>query len=137
MIRPRSQAGKPLEARYRFFKANAVYVVGRSAACAMALARAEQKAHELGLTVEWLPEDHPWDGDCEAPPIHVWGRVIVDGACIAALGGVGLTSWTDPYVRVVEAELFQEALAVLDHEDELEADKLAARATFAGVKDHE
>jgi hypothetical protein len=56
---------------------------------------------------------------------------------LASLGGIGLDSWRDPYVRVVEAELLSEALEELDaerdHTATIEAEELSARATYAGV----
>lgn len=133
MRRPKSQATKTLQARYRWFKANMdVYIVGRSAAQAMALAKAEEKAEELGLAVDWDYEVIPWDADCPPPEVHAWACVKVDGRVLASLGSIGLTSWRDPYMRTVEAELFQEALAYLDDEAAAEARELAQRATFAG-----
>src|ERR1019366_185822 len=125
---------------FRFFHENAGGVVGESAVGAIALARAEARAESIGLTVDWEDEDHAWDADCPAPPIHVWGRVHAPGDkrdTIASLGSVGLLSWRDSYVRVVEAELYQEALATLDERAETlaceQAAELAERATFAGV----
>ncbi|HTQ47491.1 MAG TPA: hypothetical protein VMI75_32265 [Polyangiaceae bacterium] len=147
---------------FRFFHEHAGYVVGRRAVGALALARAELRAKEQGLTVTWDDEELPWDGDCPAPKVHV--RAIVlhpdhadadtsdvairfpyfdrrDGsvgrtpAVLASLGGIGLDSMHDPYVRVVEAELFAEALAELDAARDAKAcamaDELASRATFA------
>jgi hypothetical protein len=58
---------------------------------------------------------------------------------LASCGGIGLESRHDPYVRVVSAELFAEALDELDAERERaaceEAKALQARATYAGVSD--
>jgi hypothetical protein len=58
-------------------------------------------------------------------------------AVLAALGSIGLDSWRDSYVRVVEAELFSEALDELDAEHDaiatVQAAELASRATYAGV----
>jgi hypothetical protein len=131
----------------------------------MNLARAEKRAKDLGLKVTWVDEELPWDGDCEAPAIYVQGTVLHpdhadaadadtratsirfpfwdrkdgtrgrDRAVLASLGGVGFDSWSDPYVRVVEAELLSEALAELDEERDAEATlgaaELSARATYA------
>lgn len=151
---------KTLLERYRFFREHAGYIVGRRAECALALARAEETAQRLGLTVTWDVEDLPWDGDCEPPPVHARATVIHpmfsdvdttstrvmfpffdrrDGSrgrvpeVLAALGSIGLSSWHDPYMRVVEAELFSEALGELDKEWQAEADELAERPTLAGV----
>ncbi len=148
---------------FRFFHEHAGYVVGRRAVGALALARAEQRAKELGLSVTWDDEDLPWDGDCEPPRIHARATVLHpdhadadtsdvtirfpfydrrDGsrgrtpAVLAALGSIGLDSWRDSYVRVVEAELFAEALDALDAERDaattVGAAELASRATLAG-----
>ena len=126
---------------FKFFRENAGGIVGQSAVGAIALARAEVRAESMGLSVIWEDEDHAWDADCPAPPIHVWGRVHSPGDkrdTIASLGSVGLLSWSDPYVRVVEAELYVEALATLDERAEAlacqQAAELASRATFAGVQ---
>jgi hypothetical protein len=108
-------AGPARTKRYLFFRRHAVGGVGHNAVTAMRLARAEERAEDLGLSVQWTEEDHLWDGDCPAPEIHVWGcvRHPQTGATLASLGGVGLTSWRDPYVRVVEAELLLEAIEAL------------------------
>lgn len=130
---------------FRFFHEHAGYVVGRRAVGALALARAELRAREVGLTVTWGDETMPWDGDCEAPPVHACATVLhpdhadadtestrirfpfsarADGSrgripeVLAALGSIGLASWNDPYMRVVEAELCAEALDELDAEHE-------------------
>jgi hypothetical protein len=70
----------------------------------------------------WVP--HP---EKQSPFTHRWP--------IASLGMVTLakTVGRDPYARFVEAELFSEALDVLDEEDEQAAHVLAQRATYAGV----
>jgi hypothetical protein len=112
----RSLRQQSLGSRYRFFRANAAYIDGEQAAGAILLAKAEQRAEGLGLDVEFQDEVIPWSGDCEAPPIHVWGFVKHPdtGKVLASLGSIGFTSWRDPYVRVVRAELLQEALAELE-----------------------
>lgn len=55
---------------------------------------------------------------------------------LVSLGGVALDRMSDPYLRVVTAELYDEALAHLDaHRDHvatLAAAELAERATLAG-----
>ena len=137
---------KTLANRFRFFLEHAGYCTppGR-AVCAMALARAEERAETEGLSVTWEDDDLPWDGDCPAPAILQYACVYepCDDAdppyrrsILAGLGGIGLASWRDPYVRVVEAELFSEALDALDAERDAEssemARELASRATYAG-----
>ncbi len=117
---------------FRFFHEQAGGIVGQRAVGAIALARAEVRAKEMGMTVWFEDEDHPWDGDCEAPPIHVWAACYRGSADawnshkgtsrpLASLGGIGLLTWNDPYVRVIKAELFMEALEEIDAEHEREA----------------
>jgi hypothetical protein len=156
-----------LRAAFRFFHEHAGYVEGRKAVTAIALARAELAAEAAGLTVTWTGDDLPWDGDCPAPKILAvatvyapgvnpsrvdgrfpyadgpragfvrWGDTYRKREVLAQLGGIGLESWRDAYVRVVEAELLCEALETLAEETNRqatrEASELAARATYAGV----
>ena len=124
----RSMREQTLERRYKFFRANIGYIVGRSASIAMRLARAEERAENLGLTVEYADEIHDWDGDGPCPPIHVWACVRHEGEIIASLGSIGLVSWRDPYVRVVEAELLSEALDWIYNRQEAQAKDLARGA---------
>lgn len=101
---------------FRFFLANAGYVVGVRARCALRLARAEQRAADLGWAFEWLYDDEPWDGDVPGyTPREVLGCVVrgPDGEVLASLWGIADPS--PAYSRVVEAELASEALY---HEDE-------------------
>lgn len=130
--------------RYRFFHEHAGYVVGRSAEYALRLARAEARAQELGLKVSWEDETDSWESingeDCApAPPIHVQASVRdpEGGFPLASLGSIGLLSWRDPYVRVVEAELFAEVLDEIDAEAETRtthlASEMAARPSYAGA----
>lgn len=132
-------------------------------ACALSLARAEERAKAEGLTVSWDDEQLPWDGDCEAPNVHACATVLhpdhadadlssvevrfpywdrKDGtrgrspAVLASLGSIALDSWRDPYMRVIEAELFAEALDEIDAERDAQtcamARELEGRATYAG-----
>lgn len=135
---------KDLRDRYRFFRSWSGEAVGRAVEC-IRLARAEQKAEERGLVVCWEEEDEAWDGDAPAPAACLYGAVFrateIDeyaglpsrqgATCYAALGMVGCDSYDDPYLRLVEAELFEEALIELDKEDQDDADALGARATWA------
>ena len=109
---------------FRFFHEHAGYVVGLRAVGALSLARAELRAKKLGLTVTWEDEDHAWDADCPAPPIHVWARVNAEGSRfpLASLGGIGLMSWRD----------LSEAARERDVADTQRASELASRATYAG-----
>lgn len=135
---------------YRFFRANAGYVVGESAASAMRLARATLRAEERGLVVCWEEESEQWDCDAPAPATCLYGAVFkateIDeyagllssqgATCYAGLGMVGCDSYDDPILRVYEAELFAEALIELDKEDQADADALAARGTWAMPERH-
>ena len=127
--------------RYRFFHEHANYITGRAAECALALARAEERAEKEGLRFEMEDDDLPWDGECAAPQYVLWCAVYARGGGragehLASLGGVGVDRLHDPYLRVVAAELYAEALGAIDaerdHEATLAAAELAARATYAG-----
>jgi hypothetical protein len=136
-----STMAKSIIDRARFFLEHAGYCEppGR-VACALVLARAEARAEALGLSVVWDDEQDAWEGDCPAPPVHACAHVPDPDprrfAYLASLGSIALLSWRDPYKRVVEAELAQEALAVLDRAasaaSDREAEALAVRATYAG-----
>lgn len=127
---------------FLFFHANAGYIVGERAKCAIRLARAEERAKGLGLEVHWGDEPEAWDGEAPPPKVHACAWVPeLDGKYnLASLGSIALDSWRDPYRRVVEAELYAEALAELDERREraacVEAAELAARATFAGPSEY-
>lgn len=129
MIRRYSEHAQTGDA-YRFFR-----VVGKSAVGAIALARAEARACRECMTFNWEAEDHAWDGDHPPPILHMWCAAKLDGEYLACLGGIGLTSLSDPYMRVVEAEVALESFIdidrILDEDATLEADALAMRATFA------
>jgi hypothetical protein len=136
--------------RAQFFATHAGYATppGR-AACALNLARAEERGEAMGLEVLWTEEEEEsWDGDCPAPKILLWGAVYraedinarTGEACshassLAAIGMVGVDSWQDPSLRVVEAELLSDALAMLDKEADAlataQAAELTERATYA------
>ena len=125
-----------LAKRYRFFREHAGYIVGERAVCALALARAEQAAEKRGLYFHKEEDSHEWDGDCPAPRYVLWCAVFRSEECedaLAGVGAVGVNDLRDPYLRVVAAELFSEALDVLDDEDSEQAETLAQRATYAGV----
>jgi len=99
---------------YRFFLANAGYIVGQRALCALGLARAEQHARDNAWDTEWVADDCPdlsWMSDEErSQPHEVLGCILRDanGNVLASLWGI-----TDPdngYMRVVAAELASEAM---------------------------
>jgi hypothetical protein len=115
--------------RIRFFADNAGYCTppGRMV-CAKHLADAEAFAEEIGLTCEWEYENEDWmsfAGDPEeeyrenfASGKWVCMYAVVRGdnrEVLASLGGIviGHSRADDNYRRVVEAELFQEAIAAI------------------------
>ena len=117
---------------WRFFQRNAGGIVGESALTAMALARAEQTAANLGMRFVWETDhdaeaswlDQPGFEDAKAEyergdmPCE-WARAELDDedgstTILASLGGIfGADS---NYRRIVEAELALEALATIDQE---------------------
>lgn len=113
---------------------------------ARALAFAEAKANvKLAYILE--DEAEQWDGDYEPPRDCYWvavyktehvdereGRALRghEGDWLASVGMVGVNDGPrDPYIRVVVAQLYLEALESLDREYQAEADELASRATYA------
>jgi hypothetical protein len=105
---------KTLVRAYRFFFANAGYVVGQRAVCALDLARAEQYSRDNDWSTEWVNDDFPdlsWMSEEEQrQPHEVLGCVLKDaeGNVLSSLWGI-----TDPdssYARVVEAELAAESM---------------------------
>lgn len=134
---------KNLESRYRFFRENAGGVVGESAVTAIALARAELRAEELELVALSGYEQEFWDGEEPAPKHVIWiaiykpehidrhGEPVRGCYCLAQLGMIGLDSLDDPYLRVVKAELFCEALSEIDKESVEYAQESAERASYA------
>jgi hypothetical protein len=133
-----------LAKRYRWFREHGSV----TAVWALALARAEQTAKKRGLHAVWEDEDESYESVYGEPldesadgPFWVWvphpekQSPFAHRWPIASLGMVTLakTVGRDPYARFVEAELFSEALDVLDEEDEQAAHVLAQRATYAGV----
>lgn len=125
--------------RFRFFLANAGYVVGRRAQGALELARAEARAEDEGLSFVWeADEDGYWsavhDGDIKSGGNDemLWCRCVLPCAICARHAGTNdpdkcphaqilasLYSIINPdrdYRRVVEAELALEALAHLPNQ---------------------
>ncbi len=86
--------------------------------CATDLARAEFLAWDKGYTFHWDvdPTMDSSEWDTENPPHQVWDCLMRDasGMIVACLGGVDFGAdgepWSDPYKRVVEAELAMEQL---------------------------
>lgn len=113
--------------RYAWFRKQGVGgIVGSDAATCLALAKAEHAMLEAGLDVVIEGEIEPWDGDCPAPgyclsvrlvrPCHAHGddhetAMNCDHVeTLASLGMVGVNSLSDPYLRIIAAELAMEAL---------------------------
>ena len=107
-----------------FFANNAGYCTppGRMA-CAKALANAEQEAILLDLEVTWeheLDPDTSWMDTKDLKQLEnghikiLHARIELNGEYIASLGNICL-KLNDPYQRVIEAELFQEALTYIGH----------------------
>jgi len=100
---------REMRRRYDFFKEHAGYVVGRRAAGALDLARAEDYASAHGWYTTWEPDA---DGDPSSPDVREIEVAVLhdeDGEVLAALGGIEDADHN--YRRVVEAELAQEAMA--------------------------
>lgn len=85
--------------------------------CATDMARAEFVAWDKGYHFIWSP-DHIDSSDFsdEQPPYMLWCVLMLDdaGTVVGSLGCVDFgrdgEPWTDPYKRVVEAELAMEQL---------------------------
>jgi hypothetical protein len=131
--------------RVRFFLEHAGYSTppGRLA-CAWRLAEAEARGIQEGLIFNHCPEWDEWDADVPKPKYvllcEVWESEAARdfGACsLASLGMVGVNSLADPYLRVVRAELYRDALRLIDESRDAqateEAQSLMTRATYAGV----
>jgi hypothetical protein len=123
------------------------YVKGRERTRqARELALAEMRAEALDLKVVNEDELEAWDNmPGETAPeyvfcVCVYGPEDDNGKreFLDSLGMVGVNRLDDPYLRVVAAELCEQALATLDARFEKTAqeaaNELAARATFAGVQ---
>ena len=132
-------------AKVKFFHAHAPGIVGEQMSTAIALARAEERAQKLGFTFVWEDEQEDWDGDVPLEPTDLlewcacYQRQEIcqhsdSGMCdrkecaemLASLSMFATTGYSDPYRRVVEAELALEALEVLDKRT---ADRAAAYET--------
>jgi hypothetical protein len=85
------------------------------------------------------PDSHGRCGKCgglahdaaTTPPNGSPMRPIKGAIPMASIGMVALASYDDPYLRVVSAELYSEALHELDLEDAQAARELESRATYA------
>lgn len=109
---------KQTKQAYQFFKANAGYIVGKSALCALDLARAEQFASESEFEYRWeLDEFFDYDGWADdsvmedAAPKFESGEWSPEVCSLYDSNGnhlhslCGIVGADDKYRRVVEAEL--------------------------------
>lgn len=109
-----------------FFKRHAGYSIAPGETreqgrlrCARALADAEARGRDAGLSFEWSvdPDSDSSDWCDEMPTWQVWQCYAHDesGAVVAYMGAVDFgrdgSPHSDPYRRVVEAELAAEALS--------------------------
>ena len=138
-----SKAKQALLKRAQFFKAHAGGIVGEAMKGAVALARAEmllEAAKEAGIAeVKWQQDDDvdtSWMDkkdmeDYRSGRVEYLGCVIeVNGEHCGSLWGIGLLGGrSDPYARVIEAEL------ALECEDALKAGlRKAQRSARRGLK---
>lgn len=80
--------------------------------CAEKLAAAE-RAFLADADAEFYTEDSsiPWDGDCEQGGTHLLDAVLtISGDVVQSLGCIDCNGPSDPYIRVVRAELYGELL---------------------------
>lgn len=109
--------------RIWFFHEFAGWAQDHKMAGAKALAEAEAFAEEIGLEVRWEYDQDPDLDFCferdrkdfEAGKFDILQASVRDdaGNYLASLGGIWIKPSDSTYRRVVEAELFQEAIAEL------------------------
>lgn len=111
----------PLTTEEQFFYANAGYSYdpltetpeqGRQR-CARVLAAAERRLKTGPYFISVIPDDVPWDGDVpyDGPLwiVQLWSvGASSEAHLIGSIGGVATETDTDPYIRVVSAELASE-----------------------------
>lgn len=117
--------GNPIPADVRFFFTHASfsYFPGKETPtdgrlrCARELAAAERNGRVAGLSFEWHVDDVDSSEWSDEKPAYVqWACICHDaeGEAVASLGCIDFgrdgEPWSDPYRRVVEAELAAEAL---------------------------
>jgi len=90
----------------------------------------------MGFTTHVEDENEPWDSEGK-PPAYVLCLLVRDasGRVRASLGMVGVDSRFDPYLTTLEAELYREAIAEIERENDALAEQgaieLSERATYA------
>lgn len=112
---------------FQFFLAHAGFSYGPEETpaqgrrrCARALASAEKQARDSGMSFEWSLDGHDsteWTDERD-PATPTWQCLARDesGEIVGSLGGVDFgdgSPWSDPYRRVVEAEIALESLATV------------------------
>lgn len=106
---------------FRFFHEHAGYIVGQSAICAVTLARAALRAADDGHSFHWSidPSIDSSDFSDQEPAWQLWQCAMRSAdesegqrGILASLHGIDFgrdgAPWSDPYRRVVEAELASE-----------------------------
>lgn len=102
---------------------------------ALRYGKAAHEADCRGLHIVWENDPEPWD--CDVPrPRHVLSALVYqqgqyDGFPLASLHSIGVDRLDDPYLDIIRAELYEEALTYLDQRDADDATVLAERATYA------
>lgn len=84
--------------------------------CAVGLAAAEVRLKDGPYFIDMQPDPNGWDADVPYDgPVWVVTLYGVAGSLnsehLGSLGGVAATGWSDPYVRVVAAELASEYIS--------------------------
>lgn len=124
---------KQLMEAIAFFRKHAGGIVGQNLLNAFTLAKAEQEANARGWHVEWEDEDldpadcfdRQEDIDAVRSGKWLWLYAYVDKGNNddndrgASCGAISVTGWSDPYIRVMEAELYSETLS--DENEEIQA----------------
>lgn len=99
---------------YRFFRANAGYIVGEAARCALELAKAELAA-DGRVIFDWSGDELGCmcDGDKHTETLYCFARDVETGRTASLCG---ICEPGTVYSRVVEAELASEIFAGLEAE---------------------
>lgn len=98
--------------------------VGHAAEGGLRMARAELWALSESVKFEWEECGEEWDGDCPAPDVLLECIARHPSGERTTLCSVGLNSWSDPYMRSVEAELAYELREQVEAQRENDAIKV-------------
>ncbi len=107
--------------RYRWFRNQGVGgIVGQDAMACLSFARAESLAEEIGLVAEWCWDEDPDNSWFSDKDIEDYGNGSLEvlhvsvsdaeGTVLASLGGVAIHANDRNYQRMIEAEVFLEAI---------------------------